>query len=572
MAPPLADVSLGFRRTYLDHEGVTAQLRAWVEAYPQLCHLTSLARTPEGRDVWLLTVGPDPTRIRPAAWVDGNLHAAELAGSSCALAIAEDVIRLHVEPESSDLPDPIAARLREVLFYVVPRISPDGAEHVLKSGRSLRSVPRDERVERGRPRWIAGDVDGDGVVLAMRIRDPGGELVEAPGFPGLLVERTIEDEGPFYKLYPEGTIEHFDGKKIPSPFFLGDNPIDLNRNFPWSWAPSHEQIGAGAFPASEPEARGVVEFATKHPNIFAWLDFHTFGGVLIRPLGHAPDSKMDQEDLAVFRQVEAWMTEHTGYPTVSGHDEFLYEPDKPLRGDLTDYAYNQRGAISYVVELWDLFKRLGMERPPKFAQYYERVTRQDLVKLAWWDRDENAGRSFPPWRPFDHPQLGTVEIGGIDPRVGIWNPPLHELPAMCASQAQTFLRVAALAPRLRVGRIDRHTLPGGLTRVEIEVLNDGYLGTFGLPSAKKLDFNEPLYATATTEGCELVDRGSAHQILGHLDGWGHGLHTGQNLPAYPGTRGTTHAAWATYLVRGTGTLDLRIGCCRAGFVTPCVTV
>ncbi len=67
-----------------------------------------------------------------------------------------------------------------------------------------------------------------------------------------------------------------------------------------------------------------------------WLNLHTFGGVLIRPLGDKPDSKMDQTDLAIFKQVEAWMTEHTGYATVSGYHEFLYEPDKPLRGDLTE--------------------------------------------------------------------------------------------------------------------------------------------------------------------------------------------------------------------------------------------
>lgn len=575
MQPSLADLSLGFRRAYLDHERLTAQLRGWAEAYPTLCRVTSIARTPEGRDVWLLTIGPDPDRLRPAAWIDGNMHAAELAGSSVALAIAEDVLRLHLDPvtDDHDLPLPIADRLREVLFYVVPRISPDGAEAVLRSGRTVRSVPRDERVDQGRPRWRLGDVDGDGLALAMRVEDPGGELAVAREFPGLLVERTLEDEGPFYKLYPEGLIEHFDGKRIPSPFFLGDNPIDLNRNFPWSWAPGHEQVGAGPFPASEPEARGVVEFVTAHPEIFTWLNFHTFGGVLIRPLGHAPDAKMDPEDLAIYRQVEAWMTEHTGYPTVSGHDEFLYEPDKPLRGDLTDFAYNQRGALAYVIELWDLFKRLGMERPTKFVQYYERVSRADIVKLAWWDKDENGGRSFPPWREFHHPQLGKVEIGGIDPRVGIWNPPLHELPTMCESQAQAFLRVAALAPRVRIGRIVRQPAGGNLTRVEIELVNDGYLGTYGVPSAKKLDFNEPLYATATAEGgCELVDPGTAHQTLGHLDGWGRGLHTGQNLPAYPGTRGTTNAAWATYLVRGTGTIALRAGSCRAGFLTARITV
>jgi hypothetical protein len=563
---------MSFRQSYLDHEQLTAQLRAWTAEHPTLCRMVSLAKTPEGRDIWLFVVGREPDRVRPAVWVGGNIHAAELAGSSVALAIAEDALRVHTAPDSLELPRAMLDRLRDVLFYVVPRITPDGAEQVLKTGRTLRSVPRDARVDRGQPRWIVGDVDGDGLALAMRVRDPGGELVEAPHMPGLLVERTVEDEGPFYKLFPEGTIEHFDGKHIPSPFFLGDNPIDLNRNFPFSWTPGHEQIGAGPFPTSEPESRAIVEFATAHPEIFAWLDLHTFGGVLIRPLGHAPDAKMDQEDLAVFRQIEAWMTEHTGYPTVSGFEEFVYEPDKPIHGDLSDYAYNQRGALGYVIELWDLFKRMGLERPPKFVQYYERFSRQDLVKLAWWDRDENNGRAFPPWRPFDHPQLGRVEIGGIDPRFGIWNPPQHELANVCRTQAQVFLHVAALAPRLVVADIRRHELPGGIVRVEVKVINDGYLGTYGVPSARKLDFNEPVYAVATCDGCELVDPGATHQVLGHLDGWGHGLHTGQNLPAYPGTRGNTHTGWATYLVRGKGALELRIGSCRAGFVTATVAL
>ena len=566
MPTSLADLSLGFRHGYLDYDRLTAQLRGWADAYPSLVRLTSLARTPEGRDVWLVTIGPEPDRIRPAAWVDGNVHAGELAGSSVALAIAEDALRAHVEPASLGVSAPMLERLRDVLFYVVPRISPDGAETVLRTGRVLRSVPRDERVERGRPRWLLRDLDGDGLALSMRVPDPGGELVELPGHPGVLVERTLDDAGPFYKVYPEGVIEHWDGKRVPSPLFVGDNPIDLNRNFPWSWAPTHEQIGAGPFPTSEPEARGLVEFATAHPEIVTWCSYHTFGGVLIRPPGETPDSKMHQEDLAIFRQVEAWMAEHTGYPTVSGHDEFLYEPDKPLRGDLSEYAYNQRGALGYVIELWDLFARLGMARPKRFVEYYDRVTRADVEKLARWDAEHNEGRVFVPWRTFDHPQLGAVELGGIDPRVGIWNPPVTELPGLCASQARVYLHVAALAPRVRIDHTARTALAGDVTRVELRVVNDGYLGTYGVPSAKKLDFNEPLYATCRATGCALVDAGQAHQVLGHLDGWGRGLHTGANLPSYPGTRGSTNAAWASYLVRGHGTLDVRLGSARTGFL------
>jgi hypothetical protein len=566
-APPLADSSAahGFRSKYLDYAALTAQLQAWVVAYPSLVRLERLGTTPEDRAQWLLVIGPEPERTRPAVWVDANMHASELAGSNVALALAEDMLRLHLEGTVHGLPNVIADRLREVLFYVLPRVSPDGAERVITSGRYVRSVPRDERSDRGRARWVSGDVDGDGLSLVMRVRDPGGEFVECPDIPGLLQQRQIDDPGPYYKLYPEGFIEHFDGHSIPAPFFLDDNPIDLNRNFPWSWAPSHEQVGAGPFPASEPEARAIVEFATRHPEIFAWLNLHTYGGVLIRPLGHAPDNKMDPSDLALFRQIEEWTLEHTKYPSVSGYEEFLYEPDKPLRGDLSEYAYQQRGAIGYVIELWDLFARLGLPRPKRFVEYYDRFSRADLQRLAHWDREHNESRVFRPWRRAAHPQLGEVEVGGIDPRIGLWNPPPNELAALCRQQAQAFLRVASLAPALRLEQPRVEALEGGLYRVSLHVENHGYLPSCVLASAKKLDFNEPVYADCEAVGCELLDPAQRHVVLGHLEGWGRGLHSGQNLAHYQRSSGNGHRARLVYLVQGTGELRLRIGSCRVGF-------
>jgi Zinc carboxypeptidase len=568
----LDDLHRGFRARYLPYDELTAQVQAWAETFPDVVRLTSLGTTPEGREQWLLTLGPEPDRLRPAAWVDGNTHASEVAGSSVALAIAEDVIRLHVEGGARELPRAAADHLRGVLFYVLPRMTPDGAEQVLSAARYVRSVPRDDRPDKSAPRWILGDVDGDGLALAMRVKDAGGDYVESPERPGLMVQREIADDGPFYRIYPEGTIEHFDGHSIPPASFLCDNPIDLNRNFPYGWTPHHDQPGAGPFPTSEPEARNVVAFATAHPEIFAWINLHTYGGVLIRPLGHAPDSKMDQGDLALFRQVEAWMEEHAGYPTVSGYEEFLYEPDKPLHGDVTDFAYHQRGAISYAVELWDLFARLGMKRPKKFVEYYARLSRADLTRLAWWDRDENQGRVFRPWRPFRHPQLGDVELGGIDPRVGVWNPPYEELARVCEAQSAAYLRVASLAPRLQIGHVERTPLGGDLTRVELRVENVGYLPTYVLASAKKLDWNEPVHVDCAGDGCALVDPGDAHKILGHLDGWGRGLHAGANEPAYMRSNGNGNAARAIFVVRGTGALRVRIGSCRTGWIDETISV
>jgi hypothetical protein len=563
-APALSELDRGFRSSYLDYATLTAQLRAWAEALPELCRLTSIGRTDEGRELWLLTIGREPERRRPAVWIDGNMHACELAGSSVALAIAEDALRLLSGGEAHGLMPHVRDRLDDVLFYVLPRMSPDGAECVLASGRYVRSLPRDRRPNQEAPRWRRKDLDGDGLSLMMRLPHPAGEFVESAAVPGLMVARRLDDPPPYYKLFPEGDIEPWDGSTIPDPHYLSDNEVDLNRNFPFAWMPSHTQAGAGGFPASEPEARAVVEFATAHPEIFAWLNLHTYGGVFIRPLGDKPDSKMDQDDLALYRQLGAWAEELTGYPMVSGFEEFLYEPDVPIYGDLSEYAYHQRGAVAYVVELWDLMKRLGMERPKKFVDYYAQLGRKHLEELFRFDREHNAGRIFRPWHRFDHPQLGPLELGGMDPRVGVWNPPYELLGEVCQQHAAHFLRVAALAPAVRVRRVGRERI-GELTRVTVAIENHGYLATHGLSSAKKLDWNEPLWARAEASGCALVDPADGRREVGHLAGWGRGLGAGEEPVAYAGSKGSATDRTLVYLVRGSGTLAIEVGSCRVGW-------
>src|SRR6186713_1647935 len=88
-----------FRSRYLNHGELTATLRGFADAHPATTRLTSIGTSAEGRELWVLMIGRDLDRARPAVWVDGNMHAMELAGSSAALAVAEDAIAI-VEGEA----------------------------------------------------------------------------------------------------------------------------------------------------------------------------------------------------------------------------------------------------------------------------------------------------------------------------------------------------------------------------------------------------------------------------------------------------------------------------------------
>jgi hypothetical protein len=557
-------LSLGFRDRYLDNDELAAQLRAWTDALPEVAHLTSIGSSEEGRPLLLLTIGRDPERVRPAVWIDGNIHASELAGSSVALAIAEDLLRAHAGAPLADLPERIRRLvLDDVLVYVLPRMCPDGVDRVLRLHHFVRSNQRDHRLGDHGPRWLNDDVDGDGKARLIRIRDEAGDFVESRATPGLMLPREVADEGPFYRIYPEGRVDRWDGFTVPRPHYLSDSETDMNRNFPSRWRPEPEQVGAGAYPTSEPESRAVVAFVSNRPYIFAWMALHTFGGVIIRPLGDKPDTKLHPHDRAVFKALEAWSDATIGYPTVSGFSEFTYEPEKPLHGEATNFAFDERGAIGFVVELWDFFKQVGFEvKRPFVKNYEEHTTRADIERMAAWDREHNEGRIVGAWRPFEHPQLGPVEVGGYEPLVGVRNPPPELLPELCAKMARFLFRVAAAAPRLVVRQPTIEPIGDGLSRVVAVVENLGFLPTYVLGSALSRPFCDPVRATLELgAGLELVS-GNASMQVGHLAGWG-----GNDTSTTPMMARSTQEwprARLEWVVRGAGELGVVARCARVG--------
>ena len=275
---------------FVRYAELSTLLTGLADEHPSLLGISSIGRSHEGRDIWLLTVTNDATGAaseKPALWVDASIHATELAGSVAALHLAHRLVTGH--GADADVTRALDSRT----FYIVPRLNPDGAElALLERPVELRSSTRPyPRVDQ-QDGLIREDVDGDGRILTMRIEDPDGPWKPLPSEPRLLVARDPHEDGagPYYRVLPEGHIQGYDGATIRlAPQLRG---LDMNRNWPVDWRPEGEQPGAGEYPTSEPEVRAAVQAIVDRPNICAYITYHTQSGVHLRPSSTKADDTL----------------------------------------------------------------------------------------------------------------------------------------------------------------------------------------------------------------------------------------------------------------------------------------
>ncbi len=461
--------------TFYNYTALTRILREYAEAHPDLVRLESIGKSYEGRDVWLITVTAFATgedKDKPALWVDGNIHATELAASTACLYLLHTLVTQYGQDED------VTRCLNTRAFYICPRVNPDGAELALAEKpryirSSTRPYPYDEEPIGG---VEAEDIDGDGRILTMRIPDPNGAWKICEEEPRLMVRRDpTESGGTYYRLLPEGPIEEFDGDIIRiKPRKEG---LDLNRNFPFHWRQEYEQKGAGPYPTSEPEVRNVAQFLTTHPNITGAVAFHTYSGVLLRPYDDREDKEFPAEDLWTYQKIGAKGTEITGYPAISVFHDFRYHPNKVITGGFDSWAYDHLGLFAWTVEIWSPQRQAGIKEY-KFIDWYREHPLEDDLKLLRWSDNVLEGKGYVDWYTFDHPQLGQVELGGWDTFYAFRNPPPQFLEKEVALFPKWLIWHLLISPRLEFHRTEIKPLGEQRYRVRIVVQNSGWLPTY----------------------------------------------------------------------------------------------
>lgn len=159
---------------YYNYQGISELTERIAKAYPDLAKRSSIGKSYEGKDIWMLTVSNfkkgDPDR-KPAIYIDGNIHSNEIQGTEMSLYTA-----WYLTESFGDVKF-ITELLNDKTFYIVPTINPDAREHYMtepNTGSSPRSGLKpidddgDGLVDEDQP----DDLDGNGSITQCVVKIP----------------------------------------------------------------------------------------------------------------------------------------------------------------------------------------------------------------------------------------------------------------------------------------------------------------------------------------------------------------------------------------------------------------
>jgi murein tripeptide amidase MpaA len=500
---------------FYKYDTLTAILTAWVSEHPDRFQLASIGKSFEGRDIWLATVtnfasGPDTDK--PAFLIEANIHADEVTGCTAALHLIDKLLTQYGVAEK------VTRVLDTRAFYIIPRLNPDGVELALADRpkfvrSSVRPYPRLDQQDG----LIGEDLDGDGRILMMRVRDPNGAWKPCPADPRLLIPREPDEApgGEFYRLLTEGLIQNYDGVIIKrAPALHG---LDLNRNYPMEWSTESDQRGAGPYPTSEPEIRAEVQAVIDRPNITGYIAYHTFSGVHLRPYSGHPDDDLPNADLRAYQYIGEHATKITGYPAKSVFHDFKYEPKQVIRGGSDDWMYDHIGVYAWTTEFWSPQQQIGLKDYHLIEWLRDHPIEDDLKLLKWNDEVLNR-KGYVDWYPFEHPQLGPVELGGWDFMYCWTNPPTELLEKEIAPHSDFAIFHLLISPKLEIHALDVKPVSAGVYHVRLVLCNTGWLPTNVTQKALDRKAVRPIEVELTLpEGVTLVN-GEKKIECGQLDG------------------------------------------------------
>ena len=255
---------------YHQPKEVNLLLKSWSSKYPQLTKLINIGKSSGKSDLFVFRIAaqakgsPEPDS-RLAVFVSANVEGVHMVGTEAVLMLIEKLLTGY----SSD--KKITSLLEKRTVYVAPLLNPDVARYYFDQPRyerrrnnKLIDDDLDDLIDEDGP----DDLNKDGLITQMRVKDPEGRLIPDPTDPRLM-RRADPKKGEkgIYKVYTEGLDNDGDGQYNEDP----PGGIEINRNFPHDF--EYYVKSAGLWPVSGKETIALVKFLVSHPNISMVLNF-----------------------------------------------------------------------------------------------------------------------------------------------------------------------------------------------------------------------------------------------------------------------------------------------------------
>ena len=510
----------------LDHDALTARL-AGLEA-DELVTLIPIGTSRGGRSLQVVRISRgDPAPGKPAILVVANIDGPQVFSSAVALWQVETLLAEHAE-------DPqLQAFLELTTLYVLPRANPDAAEarfatplaEVERGGHGV-DEDRDGRSgENGR-----SDVDGDGRITHMRVPDPEGDWIEDPTDARALVEADAKKgQRGRWKLVPEGRDTDGDEDVAEDP----EHDTLLNRNFPQDWVEHDPE--SGLFPMDEPEARAIADFLIRHPDVALVVTYGWQDNLVEKPKSvkaGAPSIKRRPAPGVIQPDADALAELGRRYAEITGNKT---QGRKSDGGSFQSWVYQHRGLHSLAIRLWDLpldskgpaaeepegeeagDESSEGESPTPERKQDEAKPGDDAKRLKWIDAEDEGWR-FSAWKPFDHPELGPVEIGGFTPYARI-EPPDSEAGELARKQLDFLVSLGEALPRVELVDCTARVLADGLLEVEVALENDALLPLQSASAQRTRTVRPARLQLVLPDGASVV-AGSERHLVRSLEGAG----------------------------------------------------
>jgi hypothetical protein len=551
------------RAPLLDHRQLQVAMNRLATEHSDLVTILSVGASHQDRKVDALRISAGERKPgRPAILVVANIDGPWVYTSGIALDHAQRLVEGYATDAKTK------SLLDSTTIYIIPRANPDAAEARFLKPRieqraSGHGVDNDRDGRNGED--PPSDVNDDGLVTMLRVADPEGEWTTDPTDARVMIKADHKKgQRGTWKLMNEGRDLDHDKKTGED----GELDAEVNRNFPQGWR-MHEPE-SGQYATDEPEARALCDFILLHKDIALVLVYGRQDNLVEKPKSvadSAPRVKLLPPEGTLESDAELYVEIGKRYKRITQN---ATKGDNDDHGSFQAWCEKQRGVWTLDCALWSIpledpaakkdekksdasgkdgaqgaaapgapastTAATGSESAPAQKSASEKgadassptkpedkkddekpTPSDDAKRLRWIDAKGETWR-FVPWKPFQHPELGAVEIGGFAP-FGTIEPPDADRVKIAQSQFEFLLTLGDLLPRVRVESATSKDLFNGLWEVKAAIVNDGFLPLASAAAVRDASVR-PVRVTLRVPSSAQFLAGSKQELVPELAGSG----------------------------------------------------